>query len=85
MRLKAPQSSGIGAQSSGSVGNPNPRERGEKEGAVGERVRARRAQHSERVRIKEKLRTLASRRKTDRGGVSGFGIWVFHGEGRGGF
>jgi hypothetical protein len=85
MRLKAPQSSGIGAQSSGSVGNPNPRERGEKEGAVGERVRARRAQHSERVRIKEKLRTLASRRKTDRGGVSGFGIWVFQGEGRGGF
>lgn len=47
MRLKAPKSSGIRAQSSGSVGNPNPRERGEKEGAVGERVRTGRAQHSE--------------------------------------
>jgi hypothetical protein len=76
MRLKAPKSSGIRAQSSGSVGNPNPRERGEKEGAVGERVRTGRAQHSKcgSKGSSQQLHKEERRKKKKRG------IWVFQGD-----
>ena len=76
MRLKAPKSSGIRAQSSGSVRNPNPREWGEKEGAVGERVRTGRAQHSE-CRSKRSSQQL---HKEERGRTKKRGIWVFQGD-----
>lgn len=45
MRSKAPEIRGTLGKSAWSVRNPNPRDRGKKEGAVSETVRARGAQH----------------------------------------
>lgn len=82
MRLKAPKSAGIRAQSSGSVGNPDPRERREEEGAVGERVRARRAQHSE-FRSKRSSEHLhQEERERENGGLD---LGFSRGQGGGGF